>query len=119
APTARRFKAAMDDDFGTPEAIAVLFELANEINRGQAALAPVLRALGAILGLLQRDPRAFLQGEAGAAGLAAEAIDALIAQRAAARKARDFARADAIRGELEAAGVVLEDTPSGTSWRRA
>ena len=119
APTARRFKAAMDDDFGTPEAIAVLFELANEINRGQAALAPVLRALGAILGLLQRDPRAFLQGEAGAAGLAAEAIDALIVQRAAARKARDFARADAIRGELEAAGVVLEDTPSGTSWRRA
>jgi len=119
APYAQRFKAAMDDDFGTPEAVAVLFELANEINRGQAALAPVLRALGGVLGLLQREPRVFLQAAAGAGGLAAEAIDALIAERTAARKARDFARADAIRGELEAAGVVLEDAPSGTTWRRA
>jgi cysteinyl-tRNA synthetase len=118
-PYARRFKAAMDEDFGTPEAMAVLFELANEINRGQGALAAQLRALGGVLGLLGRDPKAFLQREDAAGGLSAEAIDALIAERSAARKARDFARADAIRGELEAAGVLLEDGAAGTTWRRA
>jgi cysteinyl-tRNA synthetase len=118
-PYARRFKAAMDDDFGTPDAVAVLFELANEINRGQGALAPQLRALGGVLGLLERDPQAFLQREDAAGGPSAEAIDALIAERSAARKARDFARADAIRGELEAAGVLLEDGAAGTTWRRA
>jgi len=118
-PYARRFKAAMDEDFGTPEAMAVLFELANEINRGQGALAAQLRALGGVLGLLGRDPQAFLQRDAAAGGLSAEAIDALIAERSAARKARDFARADAIRGELEAAGVLLEDGAAGTTWRRA
>jgi len=116
---ARRFKAAMDNDFGTPEAMAVLFDLANEVNRGQRALAPQLRALGGVLGLLQRDPRAFLQGAQAGSALAADAIEALIAERAAARKARDFARADAIRRELESAGVALEDSSAGTNWRRA
>jgi len=118
-PYAQRFKAAMDDDFGTPEAMAVLFELANEVNRGRRELGAQLRALGAVLGLLQRDAQAFLQGDRAAGGIPAARIEALIAERSAARKARDFARADAIRVELEAAGVVLEDSPSGTTWRRA
>ncbi|MDX1376954.1 MAG: cysteine--tRNA ligase [Burkholderiales bacterium] len=115
---ARRFRAAMNEDFGTPEAMAVLFELANEVNRGRRELGPQLRALGGVLGLLRRDARAFLQAGPGAT-LSDQAIERLIDARAAARKAREFARADAIRGELEAAGVVLEDTAGGTTWRRA
>ncbi|MEW6132454.1 MAG: cysteine--tRNA ligase [Pseudomonadota bacterium] len=120
-PWAARFKAAMDEDFGTPEAMAVLFELANEVNRTHdARLAGLLKSLGGVLGLLQADPEDFLKrpvGEAG--GLEDAAIDAMIAARAAAKKARNFKEADRIRDELKAAGVILEDGPQGTTWRRA
>jgi cysteinyl-tRNA synthetase len=117
---AARFKEAMDDDFNTADACAVLFDLATEVNRTRSvADAGLLRALGALLGILQRDPLPYLQGSAATAGeLPAERIEALIARRAAARKAKDFAESDRIRKELEAAGVLLEDTASGTIWRR-
>ncbi len=122
APAGQRFARAMNDDFNTSEAVAVLFELAGEVNRGgDAALAGQLKALAGVLGLLGRDPQAFLQGSVGdsADGLAAEAIDALIAERLAAKKAKDFVRADAIRSDLAGQGIVLEDGPGGTTWRRA
>ena len=115
----RRFFAAMNDDFGTVEAVAVLFELANEINKSHdAALAGCLKALGGLLGLLQREPDAFLQGSSDANGLDNNAIDALIAQRQAARAAKNWAESDRIRDELAAAGIVLEDGAGGTGWRR-
>jgi len=118
-PHAARFKAAMDDDFNTPEAIAVLFELANEVNRDRSPqAAALLKALAGGLGLLERDPTAFLQGGADEGGLDAAAIENLIAERAAAKKSREFARADEIRKALKDAGVVLEDSATGTIWRR-
>ena len=122
-PHAMRFRAAMDDDFNTPEAVAALFDLANEANRSRSAEhLRQLRALGGLLGLLGRDSDAFLKSvpttEEGAALPEAE-IEALILARKEARAAKDFARADQIRAELLAKGVALEDGPKGTTWRRA
>ncbi len=118
-PLAQRFCAAMDDDFNAPEALAVLFELVGELNRSRdARLAALLRGLGATLGLLQQSPQAFLQG--GAAAPDTAWIEQLLQQRTQAKAAREFARADAIRAELAARGIVLEDKPGGvTVWRQA
>jgi cysteinyl-tRNA synthetase len=134
---AQRFAAAMDDDFNTAEAVGVLFSLANEVNRSRSDdLARQLKGLGGVLGLLQREPTDFLQGgsivtgvPAGEleisghppevkVGLTRERIEELINLRAAAKKARNFAEADRIRAELAAQGIVLEDSASGTTWRR-
>ena len=117
---AMRFQAAMDDDFNTPEAVAALFDLANEVNKTNSApLAIQLKALGGVLGLLQRDAQEFLQSDAGEGGLDDVAITAQIAARSAAKLGKNYAEADRIRKELLAAGIVLEDSAAGTSWRRA
>ena len=141
-PYSRRFKAAIDDDFNTPEAIAVLFDLANEVNRSHSSgAAKILKNLGRVLGLLQRDPDAYLQGRhrnlslqqvsdsASEDGLAGEihfvppgmtkSVQELIEERAAAKKARNFTESDRIRNELSKAGIVLEDGATTTTWRRA
>jgi cysteinyl-tRNA synthetase len=132
-PYATRFKEAMDDDFNTPEAMAVLFELAK--TKTQESLS-ILKVLGDVLGLLQQDPDSFLKGAIVGGNLHVTSgvlvgqgamtsgevninIDGLIMKRADAKKAKNFAEADSIRKELSDAGIILEDTPQGTTWRRA
>ena len=113
-PLAARFKAAMDEDFGTPEAVAVLFELAGEVNRsGSAERAGLLKALGGLLGLLQTDPTTYLQS---GAGLDEAAIQAQIQARAEAKASKNFAEADRIRKDLHEKGIVLKDSATGTTW---
>jgi cysteinyl-tRNA synthetase len=115
-PRAAAFRDAMNDDFNTPNALSVLFGLAADVNRSSnAADAGLLRALAGTLGVLQQAPRAFLQS---GAGLDEASIAELISARDAAKKARDFARSDAIRAELAGQGIVLNDTAQGTTWTR-
>ncbi|OSI10251.1 cysteine--tRNA ligase [Neisseria zoodegmatis] len=115
----RRFFAAMNDDFGTVEAIAVLFELANEVNKTNSSeLAGCLKALGGIIGLLQRDPQEFLQGGSVSDGLSNEEIESLIEQRKQARAEKNWAESDRIRDLLNAENIILEDGAGGTTWRR-
>ena len=119
-PQAARFKAAMDEDFTTPIAVAVLFDLAAEVNRsGSAEAASLLKALAGVLGLLQQSPQAYMQGGGESGGLEASAIEALIEARTAAKKARNFAESDRIRDELAKQGIVLKDSPQGTTWVKA
>jgi cysteinyl-tRNA synthetase len=115
-PYAARFKAAMDDDFNTPEAVAVLFDLANEVNKtDDINVANLLFSLAGVVGLLQRKVDEFMQGETSTE----LDVDALIAARLQAKKNKDFTQADTIRKQLQDANIILEDTPQGTTWRRA
>lgn len=118
-----RFKAAMDDDFNTPEAYSVLFEMVREINRlkgvdmaAASALGVSLKQLAAVLGIVSSTPEAFFKGE-GSDDEVAE-IEALIAERNRARAEKDWPAADVARDRLNELGVVLEDGPQGTSWRK-
>jgi len=122
-PEAQRFREAMDDDFNTPIAISVLFELATELNRSRdPATERLLRALAAVLGLLGQDRelvlRSGLRGASDQEGLTDAEIEAMVAARTEAKKARQFVEADRLRNELAQAGIVLEDSAAGTRWRR-
>jgi cysteinyl-tRNA synthetase len=123
-----RFRAAMDDDFNTPEALAAMQGVARELNQAKAAgnsaktagAAATLRAMGAVLGVLQQDPDTYLKRSVGDKMMSDTDIEALLAARQAARAARNFAESDRIRAQLTAAGIVLEDKAGGaTQWRRA
>jgi cysteinyl-tRNA synthetase len=122
----KRFAAAMDDDFNTPVALSVLFDLAREVNTLRdakpaeaAGLAASLKELGGLLGVLQADPETYLQAGSGdPQGLAAADVEQLIAARKAARASKDWKEADRLRGELDAAGIIIEDGADGTTWRR-
>lgn len=114
---AKRFAEAMNDDFNVPVAVAQLFELANRAQaQKSAAMSRQLKKLGAVLNILQGDPEAFLKGST--EGLDEAAIEEAIAARAAAKKAKDYAKADEIRKHLAQMGVMLTDTPQGTTWQR-
>ncbi len=121
-----RFKTAMDDDFNTPEAYSVLFDLAREINRLKASdideaakLASVLRKLGYVMGILQQNPEAYLKaGKTEQDDAEVARIEALIEERKNAKKNKDWAKADAVRNELQGMGIIIEDGPNGTTWRR-
>jgi cysteinyl-tRNA synthetase len=113
---AQRFRDAMNDDFGTPEALAELHQLANRVFQGDARAATQLKALGGVLGLLEREPREFLQ--AAPAGMSEKWIEERIAARRRAREQKNFAEADRIRQELLDRGIVLEDKGAATTWRR-
>jgi cysteinyl-tRNA synthetase len=116
-PQAAAFRAAMDEDFNTPLALASLFELATEVNRSRdAKAAGLLKALGGVLGVLQQSPRSYLQAARDGSALNASAIDALIAQRNAAKQAKNFVEADRIRKALTEMGVELKDSAAGTTW---
>ena len=129
SPQAARFKAAMDDDFNTSEAVAVLFNLANEVNKDNSIqAASLLKNLGGVIGLLQRNPDSYLQGfylvhgsysSSNTVEASNELIDERIQNRIEAKKSKNFAEADRIRKELADAGIILEDSPQGTTWRRA
>jgi cysteinyl-tRNA synthetase len=125
-----RFEQAMDDDFNTPVALSVIFDLARELNKVKGndrekagQLAATLKYLGSLLGLLQDDPDTFLKGRAMAgsdtgSGLSDDQIEQQIQARLDAKKAKNWALADQIRDELKQQGVILEDVPGGTNWRR-
>jgi cysteinyl-tRNA synthetase len=123
-----RFRDAMDDDFNTPDAFAVMQGVARNLNLAKAAgdaskaaaAAATLRALGATLGILQHDPDTYLKRSAGKKSLSDGEVEALLSSRRAARAAKNFAESDRIRDQLTAAGILLEDKPGGsTEWRRA
>jgi cysteinyl-tRNA synthetase len=127
AAEVRRFRAAMDDDFNTPDALAVAQNVARELNLAKAAgdlprtadMAATLRAMGAMLGVLQQDPDKYLKRSAGASGLSDSQVEALLAARNAARAAKNYAESDRIRAQLNEAGILLDDKAGATQWRRA